>query len=108
MQKTTSLKLGLSVLALIALTGPLLAKQSLPPQIAQAIKSWQQCTAAAYKAQRQVNPSKDEAAEASFAACQAQYDTVVARAGETGLEPGEVRQALDKSKIALKKQMIAH
>lgn len=108
MQNRNSLILSLSVLALIALTDPLLAKQTLPPQIVQAIKSWQQCAVAAYKAERQVKASKDEAAEASFAGCQAQYETVVARAGETGLKPNDVRQALDKSKLALKKQMTAH
>lgn len=107
MRSRTSLRLGLSVVAIALLSGPLLAKQTLPPQIAQAIKSWQQCTAAAYKAQRQVMPDKDEAAEASFATCQAQYDTVVARAGENGLKATDVRQALDKSKLALKKQMTA-
>lgn len=107
MRTVNSLKLGLSVLALIALPAPLLAKQTLPPQIIQAIKSWQQCAAAAYKAEKQVKASKDEAAEASFASCQAQYDTVVARAGENGLRPDEVRLALDKSKLALKKQMTA-
>ncbi len=50
---------------------------------------------------------KNEAAESSFASCQAQYDTVVARAGENGLKAADVRQALDKSKLALKKQMTA-
>lgn len=94
-------------MAIALLSSPLLAKQTLPPQIAQAIKSWQQCTAAAYKAQRQVMSDKNEAAEASFASCQAQYDTVVARAGENGLEAADVRQALDKGKLALKKQMTA-
>ena len=94
-------------MAIAVLSGPLLAKQTLPPQIAQAIKSWQQCTAAAYKAQRQVTADKNAAADASFASCQAQYDTVVARAGENGLKAADVRQALDKSKSALKKQMTA-
>lgn len=57
------------ILAMLALmwTSPLLAKQTLPPQITQAIKSWQQCAAAAYKAERQVKADKDQAAEASFA-----------------------------------------
>ncbi|QIG50814.1 hypothetical protein G5V57_25615 [Nordella sp. HKS 07] len=95
-------------MAIALLSGPLLANQTLPPQIAQAIKSWQQCAAAAYKAERQVKASKDEAADASFAACQSHYETVVARAGESGLEPEDVRQALDKGKIALKQQMTAH
>lgn len=107
MQTRTSLRLGLSVAAIVLLSGPLLAKQTLPPQITQAIKSWQACTAAAYKAQRQVIADKDQAAEASFASCQAQYETVVARAGENGLAAADVRQALDKSKAALKTQMTA-
>lgn len=107
MHSRISLRLGLSVVAIALLSGPLLAKQTLPPQIAQAIKSWQQCTAAAYKAQRQVMSDKNAAADASFTACQAQYETVVARAGENGLAAADVRQALDKSKLALKKQMTA-
>jgi len=107
MRSRNSLRFSLSVLAFALLSDPLLAKQALPPQITQAIKSWQQCAAAAYKAQRQVMSDKNEAAEASFAACQAQYDTVVARAGENGLKAADVRQALDKSKLALKKQMTA-
>lgn len=102
------MRLGLSVLAIALLSGPLLANQTLPPQIAQAIKSWQQCAAAAYKAERQVRSSREDAADASFAACQSQYETVVARAGENGLKPEDVRQALDKSKVALKQQMTAH
>jgi hypothetical protein len=105
--RSTSLRPGLTVVAIALLSGPLLAKQTLPPQITQAIKSWQACAAAAYKAQRQVMPDRNEAAEASFTACQAQYDTVVARAGENGLKAADVRQALDKSKVALKKQMTA-
>jgi hypothetical protein len=84
------------------------ASQTLPPQITQAIKSWQQCAAAAYKAEKQVRENKDEAAKASFASCQPQYDTIIARAGESGLKAGDVRQALDKSKAALKKQMTAN
>jgi hypothetical protein len=84
------------------------AKQTLPPQITQAIKSWQQCAAAAYKAERQVKTNEDEAVEASFAACRPQYDTIITRAGENGLKAGDVRQALDKSKAALKKQMTAN
>lgn len=97
------------ILAMLALmwTSPLLAKQTLPPQITQAIKSWQQCAAAAYKAERQVKADKDQAAEASFASCQPQFETVVARAKEHGLEPDAVREALLKSKAALKKQMTA-
>lgn len=86
MRSRNSLRFSLSVLAFALLSDPLLAKQALPPQITQAIKSWQQCAAAA---------------------CQAQYDTVVARAGENGLKAADVRQALDKSKLALKKQMTA-
>ncbi|MGE0240875.1 MAG: hypothetical protein AB7F09_16470 [Parvibaculaceae bacterium] len=101
-------RFGLLALAAIVSSSPLLAKQTLPPQITQAIKSWQQCAAAAYKAERQVKTDKDAAAEASFAACQAQFETVVARAEETGLKPQDVRQALAKSKAALKKQMTAH
>lgn len=107
MQKRNSLRLGLSVLAIVLLSGPLLAKQTLPPQIVQAIKSWQQCAAAAYKAERQVKTDKDKAAEASFAACQAQFDTVVARAAENGLAPDAVRLALTNSKIKLKMQLTA-
>ncbi|MFZ5676979.1 MAG: hypothetical protein ACOZAM_28795 [Pseudomonadota bacterium] len=107
MRNRNSWRLGLSVVAIVLLSGPLLAKQTLPPQIAQAIKSWQTCAAAAYKAQRQVIADKNKAADASFASCQAQYETVVARAGENGLKPADVRQALDRSKLALKKQMTA-
>ncbi len=96
------------VFAAIALaSSPVLAKQSLPPQITQAIKSWQQCAAAAYKAEKQLRASRSEAAEASFASCQPQYDMIVARAGENGLKADDVRRALDKSKIALQKQMTA-
>lgn len=101
-------RLSLLALAAILSSGPVLAKQALPPQITQAIKSWQQCAAAAYKAERQIKPNRDAAAEASFATCQAQFDTVVARASENGLKPQDVRQALNKSKAALKKQMTAH
>lgn len=107
MRNRNSLQLCLSVAAITLLSGPLLAKQTLPPQITQAIKSWQNCAAASYKAQRQVIADKDKAADASFASCQAQYETVVARAGENGLKAADVRQALDKSKVALKKQMTA-
>jgi hypothetical protein len=99
---------GLLALAAILSSGPLLAKQTLPPQITRAIKSWQQCAAAAYKAERQMRADRDAAAEASFAACRPQFETVVARAGEHGLEPQDVREALARSKAALKKQMTAH
>jgi hypothetical protein len=102
------LRVSLLALATILSSESLLAKQTLPPQIMQAIRSWQQCAAAAYKAERQIKTDKDAAAEASFASCQAQFDTVVARAGENGLKPRDVRQALLKSKAALKKQMTAH
>lgn len=101
-------RFGLLALAAILSSTPLLAKQTLPPQITQAIKSWQQCAATAYKAERQVKADRDLAAEASFAQCQAQFETVVARAGENGLKPQDVRAALTKSKAALKKQMTAH
>ena len=107
MQNSSIFKLTLAV-ALVVASGPVLAKQTLPPQITQAIKSWQQCAAAAYKAERQIRANKDEAADASFATCRPQYDTIIARAGENGLKPGDVRQALDKSKVALKKQMTAN
>lgn len=100
-------RFGFVVLVSALVAGPVLAKQTLPPQITQAIKSWQQCAAAAYKAERQVKADKDAAAEASFAACQAQFDMVVARGTENGLEAHDVRQALNKSKTALKKQMTA-
>jgi hypothetical protein len=101
-------RLSLLAFAAFLSSGPLLAKQTLPPQITEAIRSWQQCAAAAYKAERQIKKDKDAAAEASFASCQAQFETVVARAGENGLKPQDVRQALLKSKAALKKQMTAH
>ncbi|WP_119269026.1 hypothetical protein [Taklimakanibacter deserti] len=101
-------RIGLLALAAILSSTPLLAKQTLPPQITEAIKSWQQCAAAAYKAERQVKADRDLAAEASFAQCEAQFETVVARAGESGLKPQDVRAALAKSKAALKKQMTAH
>ena len=105
MQKKYSLILAV---AIVLASGPVLAKQTLPQQITQAIKSWQQCAAAAYKAEKQVKTNKDEAAEASFASCRPQYDTIITRAGENGLKAGDVRQALDKSKAALKKQMTAN
>ncbi len=108
MKTRNSSKLGLPVVLLIAFSGPLLAKQALPPQITQAIRSWQQCAAAAYKAERQVKADKAAAAEASFASCQAHFETVVSRASENGLEPQDVREALTRSKAALKKQMTAH
>jgi hypothetical protein len=99
---------GLLALAAIVCSGPVLAKQALPPQITQAIKSWQQCAAYAYKAERHMKPDRSAAAEASFAACQPQFDTVVVRAEEHGLKPQDVRAALTRSKAALKKQMTAH
>jgi hypothetical protein len=101
-------RLGLLALAAMLSSSPLLAKQTLPPQITQAIKSWQQCAAAAYKAEKQIKADKDAAAEASFASCEAQFEMVVARAGENGLKANDVRRALTKSKTALKKQMTAH
>ncbi|MGE0009016.1 MAG: hypothetical protein AB7S92_26000 [Parvibaculaceae bacterium] len=99
---------GLLALAVLLSSGPLLAKPTLPPQITRAIKSWQQCAAAAYKAERQMKADREAAAEASFAACRPQFETVVARAGEHGLAPEDVRAALATSKAALKKQMTAH
>ena len=75
-------RISLLALAAFLSSTPLLAKQTLPPQITQAIKSWQQCAATAYTAQRQVNADRDLAAEASFAACKAQFETVVARADD--------------------------
>jgi hypothetical protein len=111
MQKRNSsviFKSGLIAVAIACVCGPVLAKQALPPQITAAIKTWQQCAAAAYKAQKQVAVDRNAAADASFASCQAQFDMVVARAAENGLKAGDVRQALNKSKAALKKQMTAH
>lgn len=101
------LRFGFVVLLSALVAGPVLAKQTLAPQIVQAIKSWQQCTAAAYKAERQVKTDKNEAAEASFAACQTQFDTVVERAAENGLAPDAVRLALTNSKTKLKMQLTA-
>lgn len=81
---------------------PLLAKQTLPPQITQAIKSWQQRTAAVHEAERQINADKEAAGEECFASCPAQFETVFARAIKNGLKPKDVRAALAKSKAALK------
>ena len=69
-------------------SSPLLAKMKLAPQIVQAIKSWQYCTATAYKAQRRAKIGKDDAAE-------------------NGLPPDAVRMALNNAKMNLKIHMTA-
>ena len=61
----------------------------------------------AYKAQRRTKIDKDDAAEASFRSCQAQFDRVIARAAENGLPPDAVRMALNNAKMNLKLQMTA-
>jgi hypothetical protein len=107
MQKGISWRLGLAVVAVVVSSTPLLAKMKLAPQIVQAIKSWQHCTATAYKAQRRGKINKDDAAEASFRSCQAQFDRVIKRAAENGLPPDAVRMALNNAKMNLKIQMSA-